>query len=687
MAGIAVLIPFVLLQIGAGWIFDAPRFALFDAYERLCPRILDSTPVVIVAIDDASLQAIGQWPWPRQIDAALVTRILQSHPAALGIDLLWPEPDRQSPEQWIAQAGPLPADLEAAIHALPSHDGLLREALGAGPVVLGLHGLRVDSEPPDTGKLAPFRLIGPSNDPSTLVPSFTGARRSLTELDRAAQGHGLLSADPDPGGVFRRLPLLALISNRLAPALGLEMLRLAAKVDVIDLFSGRRGIEGVRVGPLTLPTQADGSVWIDFTTHDPRRFVSASEVLAGRVSADVFEQKLVLIGVTGVGEVDDRMTPLGTMPGTEIHAQLLENLLGERLARRPAWTRWVEPALTLGFGLLLIALLPVTRRLSQASLVLLPMTILGSGGYAAWDRGRLLIDVATPTIGLVGVLLALLAGSLAEADGQRRRLRREVALRRLDAARAEGELEAGRRIQMGILPQAAALPVDSRYDLDALMHPARQIGGDLYDFFPIDSDHLFLAVGDVSGKGVPASLFMALGKSLCKSCALRGETDIGAIVTRANAEIARDNPEMLFITLFAGILDLNNGSLRFCNAGHDAAFVCRAGEHPQDLAGEGGPPLCVLEDFVYPTEHFQLTPGDLLCLTTDGISEAMNEAGDLIGRERVRSILKEIPAGVGAQAVIDRLSEAVGEFVAGAEASDDITILAIRWCGNDLSER
>ena len=192
---------------------------------------------------------------------------------------------------------------------------------------------------------------------------------------------------------------------------------------------------------------------------------------------------------------------------------------------------------------------------------------------------------------------------------------------------------------------------------------------------------LFRSVGDVSGKGVPASLFMALGKSLCKSCALRGETDIGAIVNRANAEISRDNPEMLFITLFAGILDLATGELRFCNAGHDAPLLVRPGAAPQSIDAAGGPPLCVLDDFPYATETYQLQPGDLLCLTTDGITEAMTGQGALMGRERVEALLADTPPDASAKAVTDRLHAAVDRFVAGAEASDDLTILTIRWTG------
>jgi adenylate cyclase len=279
------------------------------------------------------------------------------------------------------------------------------------------------------------------------------------------------------------------------------------------------------------------------------------------------------------------------------------------------------------------------------------------------------------------VFAAFVGGCFAEADRHRRRLRQELEVRKLAAAKAEGELEAARRIQMGILPTAASVAGDPRFDLAALIVPARQIGGDLYDFFKTDADHLFLEVGDVSGKGVPAALFMAQGKSLCKSAALRGDIDIGEIINRANAEISRDNSEMLFITMFAGILNLVTGELQFCNAGHDAPILLRSGEPPQSVNGDGGPPLCIVEDFPYMTEHRQLQPGDVLCITTDGITEAMTESGALMGREKTETVLAAMPADASAAAITDGLQAAVAEFVAGAEPSDDLTILTVRWNG------
>ena len=673
-----VLIVFLVLQIGAASLFDTPRLALFDLYQRALPRHLDSTPIVIVAIDDASLAAIGQWPWPRQIEARLIAKILEGHPAALGIDLLWPEPDRQSPEQWLKQAGAVPPALGDALRQLPTHDSLLRDAIASGPVVLGI-GVDAEGGEKDGGQLAPIRQIG-QGDPAKVLYRFPTALRDIPELDRAAAGHGVLSVTPDPDGVFRRLPLITLESGRLAPSLDLEMLRIAARAPLVDLYMDR-AIRKIAVGPLDIQTQSDGGIWVDFTPHDDARFVSAADVLAGRIPADRFDRRLVLVGETGLGQIDRRMTPRGAMPGTEIHAQLLENIIAGRLVERPGWTAIAEPAMSLIIGLLLILLVPMLRPRWQTPAAILPLILMAGAGFVLWHRDRLLIDVATPAIGQILVFVALIGGEFAEADMQRRRLRGELESRKLAIAKAEGELEAGRRIQMGILPVAASVADDHRFDLDAHMIPARHIGGDLYDFFKIDADHLFLAIGDVSGKGVPAALFMALGKSLCKSCALRGEKDIGDIINRTNAEISRDNPEMLFITMFAGILNVATGELLFCNAGHDPPLLLRTGEPPLTIASEGGPPLCVMDDFVYQTEACQLRPGDMLCLMTDGVTEAMTDEGALMGRERVEKLLAEIPPDADARTATERLHAGVDHFVAGAEPSDDLTILTVRWHG------
>ncbi len=656
-----------MCQVAVPNLFATPRLALFDLYEQVAPRHRDPAlaPVVVVAIDDASLKAFGPWPWPRALQARLIGAILRGGPAAVGIDEVWSEGDRTT-----------------ANGATAAGDQDLVEALRSGPAAIGVAGSQDTAIEGGTGTFAPVVYRGPAGLLTDLF-SFASELRSVLTIDLAAAGHGLMSNDPDADGVFRHLRLVSTVAGTPAPDLSLEVYRLAARAPYITLYTSRggRGLAGIGVGPSTFPTGRDGSLWIDYS-RDPRLVMSARAVLSGAAPPRAFDGQLVLVGLTGTGLVDQmRKTPIGPMSGLEINAQGLENLFAGKLATRPPDATVAEAALTFLAGLFLIIALPPARGAMRALAAVAPLLALGALGAALWSHDRVLTDVATPGLGCGVVVVSLLGGGLAEVDAQRRRLRRELEIGRLAAARAEGELEAGRLIQMGILPKPETLAPDPRFDLDALMEPARTIGGDLYDFFKIDPDRLFIAVGDVSGKGLPASLFMALGKSLCKSCALRGETDIGAILRRANAEISRDNPEMLFITLFAAILDLRTGVMSYCNAGNDAPYLIRPGRPPASVTGVGGPPLCVLEGYPYETETLRLQPGDLICATTDGVTEAMTQAGALIGRGAVERVLAATPADASAHEVTVGLRAAVAEFVAGADPSDDLTILTLRWRG------
>jgi serine phosphatase RsbU (regulator of sigma subunit)/CHASE2 domain-containing sensor protein len=663
---VVALFLFLACQVALPGLFTAPRLALFDLYERVAPRHRAPAlePVVIVAIDDASLRVFGPWPWPRALQARLIAGILRAAPAAVGVDALWSEGVRASDAEGGRQVG----------------DQQLVEALGSGPTAIGVLGSQDPVIGGGAGTFAPMVYHGQTGPLADLV-SFTGELRSVPAIDQAAAGHGLMSNDPDADGVFRHLRLLSTVAGSPAPDLSLEVYRLAARAPYLSLYTtpGGRGLRGIGVGPSTFPTARDGSLWIDYS-RDPTPLVSAKDVLLGVAPRQAFDGQLVLVGLTGAGLVDQaRKTPIGPMPGIEIRAQGLENLLAGALAGRPALV--AEAALTFLAGLFLIIALPPARGAMRVAAALAPLLALGALGAILWSQHRVLTDVATPALGCGATIIALLGGGLAEVDAQRRRLRDELELRRLAAARAEGELEAGRRIQMGILPKPADLAADARFDLDAVMEPARQTGGDLYDFFKIGPDQLFIAVGDVSGKGLPAAIFMAIGKVLAESCALRGESDIGAIVREANAEISRNNRETLFITLFAGLLDLRTGELSFCNAGHDTPFLLRPDQPPAAVTGVGGPPLCVVEDFPYVTETIALNPGDLVCVATDGVTDATNVAGALFGREAAEKVLAATPPAAGASDVIARLRSAVSDFAAGAEPYDDLTILAVRWRG------
>jgi adenylate cyclase len=462
------------------------------------------------------------------------------------------------------------------------------------------------------------------------------------------------------------------VGNVVVPALSVEMVRVAAELGTLGIED--RGGERValRLGDLTIPVQSDGTLRPYFGPHDAGRFVSAEAVLSGKAAPELLRDKLVLVGVTGLGLLDFQATPLGErIPGVEVHAQILEQLFDGVYLRRPTGAAIIEALLLLAAGLALVAIVPKTRAWLSTLLLISIVVVYAVGGLAAFKAG-LLIDVAGPALGTLLAAGAVLAATFAEADRQRRELREAQ-------ARVAGELEAARRIQMGLLPAPRRVFAgERRFSLDASLEPARIVGGDFYDCFMIDPRRLFFAVADVSGKGLAASLFMALAKSLMKSIALRGAPDPAAILTRASAEIARDNPESFFVTAFAGVLDTQSGLLEFCNAGHLLPYACKPGGKPEPLLDSGGPPLCVLEDFAYSGARRQLAAGEWLVVVTDGITEAMDASAALYGSRRLENLLGGLARAEPGE-IVAAMRDDRRRFAGAAEQADDVTLLCVRW--------
>ena len=286
-------------------------------------------------------------------------------------------------------------------------------------------------------------------------------------------------------------------------------------------------------------------------------------------------------------------------------------------------------------------------------------------------------------VALALLFSVLLVVTLTETQAQRRALRRQVEQQREAAARLAGELEAARRIQMGTLPRPAqAFPGETRFDLYAMLEPAREVGGDLYDFFFLDADHLFFLIGDVSGKGLPGSLFMAISKALYKSTALRRHGQVAMMMREADAEISRDNAEGLFVTVLAGILDARTGEIEYCSAGHEPLLLLPRGERPlRRLTGGGGPPLCSVDGFLYQPATFRLERGDTLCLVTDGITEAAGPSGELYGRARLEALLGRLGGAPTAAEIGEAIRRDVVTFTGGGEPSDDMAALVLRYTG------
>lgn len=657
------------------------RLAWFDTYQRLYPRERISGPVTIVEVDTRALSQFGQWPWPRTRLAELIDRIGKLGALAIGLDIIMAEDDQTSPEALLARIGPGDPGVIDTLSRLPAYDEILASTIRRNPVVLGAAGF--DTSAPSTRlTLRTWPIAVTGGEVPGAVRRYPYALASLPRLQIAASGQGMLSTDLEYG-VVRRVPMVSRVGDTLIPSFTLELLRVATGSEAVELEARDGKVAAMRVGDLRIPTQAAGEVWIHFSRQIADRYVSAHDVMTGKADPEMFKHKIVILALTGMGLMDYKTTPLGDyVPGVDAHAQMIESFFDNRHLSRPDWMPLAE---ALVFGLLACVLIrgvTVMQRHVAAFLLVVLLAVVCAGGFALFSWQGLLVDSASLMVGLVVVFASLFAAALAQADHERRISQRSLYLARETAARVAGELEGARRIQMGILPSPeTSFPGEKRFELAATVEPARTVGGDLYDFFMLDEDRLFFQIADVSGKGIPASLFMSITKVLTKSVALRSNSDALQPLTQANIEISRDNPESLFVTAFAAILNVSTGELRYWTAGHDTPYLHNASGIAQLDRSESGPPLCVLDDYEYPAQSCVLEPGTVMVLFTDGVTEAQNAREELYGKERLVACLEALPSQPQAAQTMAAILQDVARFVGGAPAADDLTLLVLRWPG------
>lgn len=382
------------------------RYLAFDTYQRLRPTpALTDSPVRIVAIDEASLAALGQWPWPRSTVAQLTEQLGAAGAAVIVFDVLFAEPDRTSPEQMLSWVTPQRSRaLRRVIADWPTHDRLFAEALERYPTVLAatLHHL-----PTEQSFSLKSGLAVAGDDPAPFLASFDGFSGSLPALADAAQGVGFINWLPDRDQVVRRVPLLARHGEMLAPSLVLEALRVAqgastyivrsSNAQASTAFGQQTGVNEVRVGAVAIPTDAGSDIWIHFRRSDPEAYLSAADVLSGAMDPADVSGRIVLIGATAPGLLDLRATPIdAAIPGVEIHQQALEQILTGRFLDRPDFAPAIEWLAAIASVLLIALVAPRASASASALLGVAVIVTLLAAGVLLFSRAGYLFDPVFP---------------------------------------------------------------------------------------------------------------------------------------------------------------------------------------------------------------------------------------------------------------------------------------------------
>lgn len=397
-------------------IFSQARDLVFDGYQRAAPRAYDpEAPVHIIDIDEAALDAYGQWPWPRSYMAALTDRLFDHGAVAVGFDVLFAEPDRTSPERitesWSRFRDTIPPVLPDL--GLPRHDQVFANAIDSRPIVLSVAGGAEGEVPVPRAGIAVTGTLPPS------LTQYPAAVVNLPELTEVAAGIGTITLGRTGDGVTRTVPLVSQVGDVLMPALSVELLRVAqaAGGHILRTTEGSGEISGgtvaaiaMRTGALTFPVEADGAFRIHYAGHQPGRITPVAQVLeADGIDPELearISGRIILVGSSAQGLFDIRTTPLNpAISGVTLHAEIIEQIVDGTFLTRPDWMPGLELVIVVLTGVVLTGLQLLQRPVLGLAAALILTSAPGIAGIMAFQQAGLLFDPVLPTLTALAVFL------------------------------------------------------------------------------------------------------------------------------------------------------------------------------------------------------------------------------------------------------------------------------------------
>lgn len=434
------LVPFLLLVMMLGLrvadpgILQQIRWLTFDTYQRIAPRAYNpDLPVKIIDIDDQSLERFGQWPWPRTLLADMIENLATAGAAAVAFDMVFAESDRSSPNQILEQLQ-LPPEVQPlsdAIAALPSHDDVFAQKMVGLPIITGFV-MTNSAGYRKPARKSTFAIAG--DDPKPFVLNFEGAVINLRQIEIAATGNGAFNSTPEADLVIRRVPLLFQAQGELYPSLAAEALRVvqgartylikSSGASATTAFGTQTGIDTIAIGQFQAQTDANGRVFLKYTPSVPDRYIPAWRILDKSFEPTDIAGKIIFVGTSAAGLLDLRATPLQkAVPGVEIHAQVVEQILTGEFLERPSFAAGAELIYMAALGLLIILLLRMVGAiLSLVAGSVATVIVLGGSWYAYSTHGWL-VDPIIPSMMVLVMFLASTVISYLSSEAQRRFVR------------------------------------------------------------------------------------------------------------------------------------------------------------------------------------------------------------------------------------------------------------------------
>ena len=645
-------------------------FLSFDLYQKVITLRKQDSDVIIIDIDEKSLGKFGQFPWNRSVFAKIIQNVNEANPKAIGFDVFFSEKDKQTPEEIIKSYNILSEEVINYLVNIKSHDERFRQQLENSKSVLAVLGSNVSSHGSYDRKTK-ARFLSKGGDPREHTFNYPYSIGSLEKLEKSAKGLGSISFLDQTDGIIRSLPLIIRFNKKIYPTMGLELVRVGLDQKNLYIELDELGIKRISVRPHKILTDPNGIFWIRYKESQKSQYISASSVFEGSFDKTRFENKFVLIGASAQGLFDLVKTPLGvTLPGVEVHANVIENILDKSYLIR-------NPNIYVFELLFSIILASVTFFLSQKikpkyslSVFFISIITVIIIGFSFFIIRSELIDISYPIFMLTVTFLTGLYFRFIEEN--------KMALENLQKeAKLLKERELAGDVQKSLFPDI------SKFEnfIYARNIPARDVSGDYFDVISVGKDEYYFTLADVSGKGVKAGMYMAKASSTFRTLS-NLSFPLEKVVYLVNNEIVEAKFKGMFVTAVFGKFNIKTGDVTFVNAGHESIMVVDRNKNFEFIKSEL-PPIGIIKYFaesMVKSKTINLNDKTFV-VYTDGVTEGYLKNGKELGAEGVERIVKNLDV-VTPKNIVDSIAVELNWGI--DKLRDDITCLALDLKNTEL---
>jgi CHASE2 domain-containing sensor protein len=632
---------------------------IFDQATRIRGERKINPVIQIVEIDDKSIENFGRWPWPRGYHASFLQILSEYKPKTIGYDILFSEPELEHPEEDIA---------------------LAKKTKDIASVIYPFFFVISEDQMFQSGKLK--KLPQEIQDRYSLDYKIKPKDKFLKSMDiylpmslliKSSFGIGHVNVPADTDGFVRRVPLVIEFKDRLYPSFDLLVVcnYLDIRIKNIRIMPHYIGLVKNSKFIIKIPIDEKGRMLVNFAgRYEALPKKSFSQVIlaydqiknseSSIINLEEFNRKIVLVGLSATGTADIRSTAFSEkFPGIGIHANVINNILNRDFV---IWINKFILAVIILVLTLLIAV--VSPRLNPFKSFLFTFSII-----LIYVLGSFFLFV------IKGIWLRILCPVFAMSATYTAIILNQFIVSRFENQVIKKELTIASQIQQGMLPQVYPKIMD--LDFYCYNKPAKFVGGDLYDFFLVDKDSLALAIGDVSGKGVPAALLMAKIITYLRS-AIGLHKEPNKVLSYINEKLLSEGSSGMFVTMLYLVVDFKTRSLLFSNAGHHSmVYVNQSEDKFKSLSEDKAMPIGLMPITEFSTHIVKFLSGDIFVLFTDGIIEAVNKEG----KEYEMNIFKNLILRnkfSSAKELTDKIIQDVEEFAKGNIQHDDMTIVTLK---------